>query len=51
MADRVRAKVKATEAKLGELKAWKVVQENKLDLTKKTPGRGGGADGGTKKSA
>lgn len=24
--DRVRAKVKVTEAKLGELKAWKVVQ-------------------------
>ena len=35
MVDRVKAKVEATEAELGGLKAWKVVQENKLDLTKK----------------
>ena len=35
MVDRVKAKAEATEAELGGLKAWKVVQENKLDLTKK----------------
>ena len=32
--DRVKAKAEATEAELGGLKAWKVVQEKKLDLTK-----------------
>ena len=35
MVDHVRAKAEATEAELGELKAWKVIQENKLDLMKK----------------
>ena len=35
MVDRVKAKAEATEAELGGLKAQKVVQENKLDLTKK----------------
>ena len=35
MVDCVRAKAEATKAVLGELKAWKVIQENKLDLTKK----------------
>lgn len=35
MVDHVRAKAKATEAELGELKAWKVIQENKLDLMRK----------------
>ena len=35
MVDRVKAKAEATEVELGGLKAWKVVQENKLDLTKK----------------
>ena len=30
--------VEATEVELGELKAWKVVQENKFDLTKRLPG-------------
>ena len=35
MVDRVKAKAEATEAELEGLKAWKVVQENKLDLTKK----------------
>ena len=34
MVDRVRAKAEVTEAELGELKAWKVIQEKKLDLTK-----------------
>jgi len=33
--DCVRAKAEASEAKLGELKAWKVVQEKNLDLTKR----------------
>ena len=32
--DHVRAKAEVTEAELGELKAWKVIQEKKLDLTK-----------------
>jgi len=32
--DRVRAKAEVTEAELGELKAWKVIQEKKLDLKK-----------------
>lgn len=31
----LKAKAKAMEAKLGELKSWKVVQENKFDLMKK----------------
>lgn len=35
MVDCVRAKAEASEAKLGELKAWKVVQEKNLDLTKR----------------
>jgi len=34
MVDCVKAKAEAMEAELGGLKAWKVVQENKLDLTK-----------------
>ena len=33
--DHAKAKAKATEAELKELKAWKVVQENNLDLTGK----------------
>ena len=33
--DRLRAKAEMTKVELRELKAWKVVQENKLDLTKK----------------
>ena len=35
MIDRVRAKGKTSEAELGELKAWKVIQEKKFDLTKR----------------
>lgn len=35
MVDHVRAKAEAIEAELGELKAWKVIQENKLDLMRK----------------
>lgn len=33
--DHVRARVEASEAELGELKAWKAVQEKKFDLTKR----------------
>ena len=33
--DRVRARVEASEAELGELKAWKAVYEKKFDLTKR----------------
>ena len=37
--DRVRVRAEATEVELGELKAWKVVQENKFDLTNRLPGK------------
>ena len=33
--DHARAKAKATKVELGDLKPWKAVQENKLDLMKK----------------
>ena len=32
--DRVRARAEASEAELGELKAWMVAMEKKFDLTK-----------------
>ena len=35
MVDHVRVKAEATEVELGELKAWKVIQENKFDLMRK----------------
>ena len=35
MIDRVRAKAETSEAELGELKAWKVIQEKKFDLIKR----------------
>ena len=33
--DRVRARVEALEAELGELKAWKAIYEKNFDLTKR----------------
>lgn len=33
----VRARVEVSEAELGELKTWKVIQEKKFDLTKRLP--------------
>ena len=36
--DRVGAKAQAIEAKLGELKAWKTVQEKKLALSEQVRG-------------
>ena len=33
--DCVRARAETSEAELGELKAWKVIQEKKFDLTKR----------------
>lgn len=35
MVDRMKARAEASEAKLGELKAWKAVQDKNFDLTKR----------------
>ena len=36
--DRIRARVRSTEDKLAELKAWKTVQEKKLALSEEARG-------------